>query len=103
MGGRSSKQKGSRRERQVVEKFLGEGIQAQRVPLSGAAAGFKGDVWAELAGERLVVEVKARANGEGFATLERWIEGAQALVLWRDRTEPMVLMNWSEWVKRVKR
>jgi hypothetical protein len=36
--------------------------------------------------------VKARANGESFATLERWLGDADALFLRRDRASPIVVL-----------
>ena len=44
-----------------------------------------------------VTEVKARASGEGFATLERWLGEADALFLIRDRATPLVVLPWSRW------
>ena len=40
------------------------------------------------------VEVKARANGEGFKKLEEWLGDNEFLVLRKDRSEPMVCMSW---------
>lgn len=93
MSGRSSRSKGNRREREVVQRLRDMGVEAKRVPLSGAAEGFKGDVLAELGPHTLRFEVKARANGEGFATLERWLGDNDALVLIRDRAEPMWVLT----------
>ena len=68
------------------------GIEAERVPLSGAAGGsFAGDV---IVAGAMRAEVKARANGEGFATLERWLGSSDLLFLRRDRAAPLVLMPW---------
>lgn len=94
--GKASRDKGARRERELVLRARSAGLPAERVPLSGAAGGsFTDDV--VVAGKR--VEVKARANGEGFATLERWKGEADALVLWRDRAEPQVLISLSDWLR----
>ena len=43
-GGRSSREKGMRAERQIVDLFRQVGLEAYRVPLSGISAGFKSDV-----------------------------------------------------------
>ena len=39
-------------------------------------------------------EVKARAGGEGFKTLERWLPDHALLFLRRDRAPPLVLAPW---------
>ena len=94
MSGRRSRSKGARRERELVQLLVAAGIDAKRVPLSGAVEGFKGDI---LLGE-LRAEVKARASGEGFKTLERWLAGNDLLFLKRDRAEPLVVMPWTRFV-----
>lgn len=93
------RQKGSRVERELVTRHLEAGIPAKRVPLSGAQAGWKGDI---RVGEYLVAEVKARANGEGFATLEKWLGDNALLFLKRDRREPMVVVEWQTYLRLVK-
>lgn len=64
--GKASRDKGARVERALVEALKQHGWQeVLRVPLSGAAAGFKGDVHARPPGwgTSLVFENKARAKG----------------------------------------
>lgn len=101
--GKFSRSKGARVERELVNKLRDTGIYAERVPLSGAAGGsFSGDViiplgldGKALAGiTELRCEVKARSNGAGFTQLERWKADNDLLFLKRDRTEPMVVMDW---------
>jgi hypothetical protein len=76
VGGRRSRDKGARREREAA-RLLG----GQRVPLSGSAGGqFAGDV-ALPSGWKC--EVKARAVG--WALLYRWLQGADVLALKADR------------------
>lgn len=90
--GKKSRDKGYRIERELVQRHIAAGIPAERVPLSGGAGGsYTGDI---IIGEKLRAEVKARANGEGFATLEKWLGDNDLLILRRDRSEPMVLMQW---------
>jgi hypothetical protein len=60
---------------------FGVGVKAERVPLAGAARyrGNGADVDLYVFGPdaaTIVCEVKARASGEGFATLERWLGDA---------------------------
>ena len=93
----ASKRKGSRIEREVVNLHREAGIPAERVPLSGAAGGsFAGDL---RIGEVLTAEVKARGNGAGFKTLERWLGENDMLFLRRDRAAPLVVMTFDTYLK----
>ena len=99
--GKASRDKGARRERELVKRHLEIGVHAERVPLSGAAGGsFSGDVdvyWRGPNEAPLVTELKARAGGEGFKTIERWMGDNDALFLHRDRAEPLVVLPWRTW------
>ena len=44
-------------------------------------------------------EVKARGDGDGFRTLERWLGGNDALFLWRDRAAPFVVLPLHVWLE----
>lgn len=69
-----SKRKGDRIERELVALHREAGIEAQRVPLSGAAGGlYSGDLVIQAPTCQLKAEVKARASGDGFMTLEGWL------------------------------
>lgn len=61
-GGKRSRDKGARRERELVHYLQGCEIPAKRVPLSGAARGFKADVIATVDGVEYKIEVKSRAK-----------------------------------------
>lgn len=91
--GKFSRDKGGRIEREIVNLLKGEGIHAERVPLSGAAGGlFAGDIkFLDY-----VAEVKARKGGTGFKTIERWLGDNDMLFLRRDRAAPLVVMPWSQ-------
>lgn len=92
-----SKRKGNRIERELVHLHQAAGIEAERVPLSGAAGGsYSGDL---VIGIDWRAEVKARANGEGFKTLEKWLGDNDMLFLRRDRAAPMVLMPWAVYAR----
>ncbi len=91
-----SKRKGDRCEREIVELHRAAGIPAHRVPLSGSVGGvYGGDL--RIAGS-LRAEVKARACGSGFATLERWLAGSDLLFLRRDRSSPLVVLPWDTYL-----
>jgi Holliday junction resolvase len=98
-GGRGSRQKGDRREREIVALHIDAGIHSERVPLSGASRyqGNGADIDVYAFGKHaapLVCEVKARASGEGFTTLERWLSDNDILFLKRDRADPLVVLPW---------
>jgi hypothetical protein len=62
MGGRSSRNKGKVGEYLVRDYFRARGYVSNRVPSSGAALGFKGDVVLEKDGRKLLAEVKFRKD-----------------------------------------
>jgi hypothetical protein len=107
-GGRRSRDKGNRVERQIIEGHKQLGIHAERYPLSGATR-FRGsghDVDLYIFGKDeapAVAEVKSRASGEGFTTLERWLGEYDLLVLRRDRADPLVVLPWSTWARLLER
>ena len=99
--GKASRDKGLRRERAVVEIHTKCGIRAERVPLSGAVRyrGNGADVDLYVCGpEPLRAEVKARGEGSGFRTLERWLGANDALFLVRDRAAPLVVLPLQVWL-----
>ena len=97
-GGRSSRNKGSRVEREMVHLHLDAGVPCERVPLSGAVGGsWSGDL--KILGGQLRAEVKARRGGSGFSTMEGWLKGNDLLILKRDRSEPFVAMNWDTYIQ----
>jgi len=100
--GKPSRDKGLRRERAIVEIHVKSGLRAERVPLSGAVRyqGNGADVDLYVRGATPVrAEVKARGEGGGFKTLERWLGGNDALFLWRDRAAPFVVLPLHIWLE----
>jgi hypothetical protein len=100
--GKPSRDKGLRRERAIVDIHMKCGLRAERVPLSGALRyrGNGADVDLYVRGtEPLKAEVKARGEGDGFKTLERWLGENDALFLWRDRAPPMVVLPLHVWLE----
>ncbi|HEX3523944.1 MAG TPA: hypothetical protein VHT52_17890 [Stellaceae bacterium] len=91
--------KGARLEREIVELHKAIGVDAERVPLSGAShyrgGGHDVDVYAfGKDAPSLVGEIKGRAKGQGFTMLERWLGELDLLFLRRDRAKPLVVMTW---------
>lgn len=102
--GKASRDKGLRRERAIVDVHRKCGIRAERVPLSGALRyrgnGADVDIYVRGA-EPLKAEVKARGEGSGFRTLERWLGSNDALFLMRDRATPLVVVPLHVWMEIV--
>lgn len=100
--------KGARIEREVVELHRKLGIHAERVPLSGAShyQGNGHDVDVMAFGRDaapLCCEVKARANGEGFATIARWLADNDALFLRENNSDPIVVLPFRIWARLISR
>lgn len=104
--GKPSRDKGLRRERALVQLHTVCGIRAERVPLSGASyyQGNGADLDLHVRGPQpLKAEVKARGEGSGFRTLERWLGKNDALFLWRDRAAPLVVLPLHVWLEIARR
>lgn len=99
MSGAGQHRKGDRVERDLVGRHKAIGVHAERYPLSGDS-GHDIDIYAFGKAELpLAVEVKARANGAGFTTLEKWLANHDALFLRRNGADPLVLLPWRVWVR----
>jgi hypothetical protein len=94
MSGRHSRNKGAGFERELVNAFKELGLEAQRVPLSGATTYAKGDVEV-IAGfdgkTKFVGEAKRRKN------LPEWIVNALGdhdfMVMREDRGDTLVMLR----------
>lgn len=105
MSGKFSRDKGARREREVVAMHREIGVHAERVPLSGAAGGrYSGDVAIYARAELLnpfITEVKARSEGNGFKSIRKWLGQNDALFLKEDRQPLMVVIPWAIWAELI--
>lgn len=94
-GGKRSREKGNRAEREAVAILQAAGIAAERVPLSGAAGGrFASDLSVPVLGRDRRIEVKCRADG--FALVYRWLADNYGLVLRADRSEPLIVLRLTD-------
>jgi hypothetical protein len=108
MGGARHRRKGGRVEREIVQLHRDLGVHCERYPYSGATRFRNGshDLDLYLFGKEqapAVCEVKARKNGSGFTTLERWLSDYDALFLKRNNREPMVVLPWRVWRSLLER
>ena len=84
----SSKRKGTKYENEIVKEHKKLGVEAQRVPLSGAMEGWKGDVRVYLDQTRFNSECKIRSRG--FEQLYNWLADNDLLFC---RKAPQTGMN----------
>lgn len=86
----NSRRKGYRTEHEIVKKLRGYGINTRRVPLSGGAPFFSGDILIEINGKEYKCEVKARKDG--FKQIYKWLEERDLLLIKADRKEYLVII-----------
>lgn len=97
----SAARKGSERgEHKLRAMHESEGIPCRRVPLSGSADGYSGDL---IVDGEWKAEVKWRGSGEGFRVIERWLGAFDLLFLVRDRQTPTVVMPWEMYAELMQR
>ncbi len=96
MSGKRSRDKGARREREIVHRYMEiPGVFSERIPLSGAMGTYKGDVKIFAGSHEWTAEIKARASG--FKQLYTWLGDNDLLHLIADRQEPLVVLPWFLW------
>lgn len=86
-----SRDKGSRAEREIVELLRSHGLDAYRIPLSGAVTGFKSDIEIRLGNQVLKLESKVRAKG--FRNIYRWLTNNDGLVIKADREKTLIVLD----------
>ena len=97
-GGKASRQKGDRFEREVVALLQEHGLAAERIPLSGSAGGsFTGDVTVPVLGIDRKFEAKIRRSG--FRQIRDWITGNYAVVFREDRAEALITLRLADFAK----
>ncbi len=94
---KSPKRKGDRLERLTAHTIREAGYPAERVPLSGACDWLPGDVTATLPGlGEVCLECKSRRD---FATLHKWLQHRDGLILKADRKEPLMVLRLADFLK----
>lgn len=94
--GKHARSKGQRRERELVRLHQDAGVPAEKLSRTGYAGP---DV---RIADAFLAEVKARASGEGFATIARWLGDANLLFLMEDRRPPLVVLPWAIYLLLLK-
>jgi Holliday junction resolvase len=107
-GGRASRRKGDRIERELVHRHEVIGVHAERYPLSGASR-FRGtghdlDIYPFGREEApITAESKSRKGGAGFVKIENWLGEYDVLFLRRDNADPLVVLPWRIWERFLER
>ncbi len=99
--GKPSRDKGARVERLVVNLFREAGLDACRVPLSGATEYAKGDIDIIMDDLTLVGEVKARRKLPAW--MRDWLGDNDWLALKEDRQPPMIVMTFDQFTALCRR
>ena len=100
-GGKASRQKGDRFERELVRQFQDAGFASERIPLSGSAGGsFTGDLSIPINGSDRRFEAKKRAGG--FKLLYDFLANHWGLFVAQDRAEPLVVLRLSTFIELAK-
>ena len=98
--GKASRDKGGRFERELVNTAKAHGLEAYRVPLSGAAAGFKNDIIIKQG--RTTWEIEAKKRVTGFKSIYDNILGADILVIGADRQKPLAVPDYEDFCDFLK-
>jgi hypothetical protein len=87
-GGRASRDKGNRAERETVRLLQAAGFVAEKVSRTGYAGS---DISIRLLGRDLRAEVKIRRTG--FKQLYDWLDAADLLIICTDHNKPLVVLR----------
>ena len=77
----TNKRRGYEVEREVVKLWQGLGVPCKRILGSGAYKNWGKNLAGDVELNGLLVEVKRRRNGTGFASLYKWLEQDDAKML----------------------
>lgn len=102
--GKKAKRKGYQGENEVVKLLQKNGIEAERVPLSGALKSkkYSCDVVVNINGEKRI-EVKRRKSG--LTSIYNWLsedENSNFLMVRQDNRDWLVCMTFDEFARLVK-
>jgi len=98
--GKSQRDKGYRTENNLRNLFIDSDIQCRRVPLSGGADGYKGDLIITVDEQEHKAEVKCRGNG--FKSLYEWLSDNEYLFVKADRRPYLCVMTVDNFIEMCK-
>lgn len=94
-----SRRKGYRTEYEIVKRLRDCGINTKRVPLSGGAPDFSGDILLKIGEKEYRCEVKARKDG--FKQIYKWLEERDILIIKADRKEYLILVPFEIFINLI--
>jgi hypothetical protein len=97
-----SKRKGNRMELDTVAILKDYHLEARKVPLSGAAAHFKGDVLVDVHWQEKPLQLECKIRANGFAQIYGWLDGNDALVIRADRQRALVVIDIELFAKLIQ-
>src|SRR4051812_25589607 len=101
MGGKASKDKGNRMERDCVNAFRAYGLTAERVPLSGAAGGsYCSDFTARVLG--LLKRFEAKWRKDGFKQIYDWLGDNDGLVIRANHEPALMVITLEDYIRLVQ-
>ncbi len=92
-----SRRKGARIELEVLHQLQDAGLTCEKLSAMYKATH---DVRLSMLGRDNKMEIKCRANG--FATIYKWLEPVDLLILRRDRSEALAVMPISTLIELIK-
>tara|TARA_Y100000593_G_scaffold63308_1_gene117030 strand:- start:56 stop:382 length:327 start_codon:yes stop_codon:yes gene_type:complete len=101
MGGKHSRNKGASFEREIVNDLKANAIKAERIPLSGAMQGFKGDI---RLGPVFCFIAECKRRRKGFSTIYKALaqDNADVLFCRDDKEKTFVVMDFDSFVSLAK-
>lgn len=99
MGGVRPRSKGVRGEREIVALLRAAGFEAHRVPLSGAAEAYPGDIVSPI----LPGPVEVKIGEQVPYTPYRWLVNRRTLLMRRNRAEWLVVMRLEDYLTIVQK
>lgn len=99
-----AKDRGRFVENWIRDKHLENGIQCERVPLSGSIGGnYSGDLAIpSIASKEFLCESKARRNGTGFRVIEEWMGNKDILFIKRNNVDPLVVIPFKLYLRLMR-
>jgi len=95
--------KGSNAERALTKILNDAGIPARRVPLSGAMAGYKGDVIIPRWPNDLKRKIEVKRRAHGFRLIYDAIEDNYAVAVRADRSGWLISLRLSDFIELLRR
>jgi hypothetical protein len=103
-GGKRSRDKGLRAEREVVNLHRQLGFRCERLPLSGGAyyQGKSHDIELHLFEGEAPIRCELKCRKSGFAQLHRWLSDNHALFLRQDNCDPLIVLPFCVWSRLIE-